>query len=66
MGKNEVGKCQVRATLIPALVVECAQDQEYQHVRRVCHRRRPVRARMKHCLRVYQLMMHFRVSVVIV
>jgi hypothetical protein len=47
MGKNEVGKCQVSAPLIPVLVViECAQGPADQRVRRVCHR--PVRKRMRH------------------
>jgi hypothetical protein len=44
-----VGKCQVRAPLVPVLVViECAQGPAYQRMRRVCHRQRLVRTRMRH------------------
>ncbi|KAH9953235.1 hypothetical protein BC827DRAFT_1387314 [Russula dissimulans] len=46
---GEVGKCQVRAPLIPVLaVIKRAQGPAYQHARRVCHRRRPVQAHIKH------------------
>jgi hypothetical protein len=52
---GEVGKCQVRAPLVPGpvlAVIERAQGPAYQHARRVCHRRHPVQARMKHLMLV--------------
>ena len=49
MGKNDVEEVSNQSTLVPVLVViECAQGRACQCVRRVCHRRRLVRARMKH------------------
>ncbi|KAH9953249.1 hypothetical protein BC827DRAFT_1159372 [Russula dissimulans] len=44
MAKNQVRKCTL---LLVLAVIECAQGQAYQHECRVCHHRRPVRARMK-------------------